>query len=291
MDRLSGMSVFVKAVETGSFAATASALNLSSAMVGRYVQGLEESLGVKLLARTTRRQSLTDIGRIYYEHCKLVLAEVDAADASIQSARATPRGLLRINAPVSFGEHRLAPALPDYMARNPEVTVELTLNNRFVDLVEEGFDIAIRIGALADSSLIARPLAPYRLALCAAPAYLAEHGVPTTPDELRHHVCLGFVPGASREPWRFRGAEVSPRGPLFSNSGQALIAAALAGLGIIMQAEIQLSADLAAGRLIALLADAMPSPLPMNLVFPPDRRPTPKLRSFIDFMIERFGRP
>ena len=172
MDRLTSMAVFVKAVDMGSFSAAADALEMSPQLVGKHVQGIEQRLGVRLLNRTTRRQSLTDFGRSFYERSKIVLAEVEIAESLAAETRATPTGKLRINAPVSFGMKTLAPKLPEYMRRHPKVAVELSLSNRAVDLVDEGYDVAFRVGELSDSGLIARPLAPYRFVLCAAPSYL-----------------------------------------------------------------------------------------------------------------------
>lgn len=293
MDRLDSMAVFVHAVERGSFAAVADAQHLSSQMVGRHIRGLEDRLGVKLLHRTTRRQSLTDVGRIYYERCKAVLAEVEAAEACAAEVLARPRGRLRIDAPTTFGANRLAPALPTFLAANPDVRVELTLNNRVLDLVDEGYDAVFRVGALADSGLMARSLAPYRLVACASPEYLSRRGTPISPVEMEAHACLGFRPNASREDWTFQTPDgpkaVRVSGPLASSSGQALRAAALAGVGIILQAEALVSDDLANGRLVPVLPDFAPHPLPLQLVFSPDRTMTPKLRAFIDFAVKQFG--
>jgi DNA-binding transcriptional LysR family regulator len=293
MDRLTSMSVFVKAAETGSFAAAAAQLRLSSPMVGKHVRFLEERLGARLLNRTTRRQSLTEIGRAYYERCKLVLAEAEAADALAQDLRVVPRGLLRVNAPVSFGASSLVPVLARYLRQYSEVNVELTLNDRLVDLTEEGYDAVIRIGSLVDSSLIARPLAPYRLVACASPAYLAEHGVPRRPEDLGRHECLGFAYWVLRDEWQFTNAEglhsVRVHSRLSINSAQALRAAALEGLGVTMQPECMVKEDLAAGRLERVLPDYEAPMRPISILFAPDRRPTPKLRSFIDFLAASFG--
>ncbi len=293
MDRLTSMSVFVKAAETGSFAAAAAQLRLSSPMVGKHVRFLEERLGARLLNRTTRRQSLTEIGRAYYERCKLVLAEAEAAEALAQDLRAVPRGLLRVNAPVSFGASSLVPVLARYLRQYSEVDVELTLNDRLVDLTEEGYDAVIRIGSLVDSSLIARPLAPYCLVACASPAYLAEHGVPQRPEDLSRHECLGFAYWVPRDEWQFTSAEglhsVRVHSRLSINSVQALRAAALEGLGVTMQPECIVKEDLAAGRLERVLPDYEAPRRPISILFAPDRRPTPKLRSFIDFLVASFG--
>ncbi len=295
MDRLTSMAVFVKAADSGSFAATAAALGLSSQMVGKHVRSLEERVGVRLLNRTTRRQSLTEVGRAFYERCKLVLAEAESADALAAELRAVPRGRLRVNAPVNFGTHRLVPMLVRYLRQHPEVSVDLTLSDRIVDLVDEGYEAVIRISPLADSTLIARSLAPYRLIACASPSYLAERGTPMAPEDLARHECLGFAYWARppADEWQFTGAEgvhaVRVGSRLAINNGQALRAAALEGFGIILLSQELLEDDLASGRLVRILPGYEPPSRPMHILFAPDRRPTPKLRSFIDFVVATFG--
>ena len=296
MDRLTSMAVFVRAVEAGSFAAAAPALGLSSPMVGKHVRFLETRIGTQLLNRTTRRQNLTEVGRAYYERCKNMLAEAEAAEAVAQDLQAAPRGRLRVNAPLIFGTYGLTPMLTRYMRRYPEVTVDLSLSDRVVDLIDEGFDAAIRISPLTDSTLMTRALKPLRPVVCAAPAYLAERGTPGTPEELTDHECLGFAFWA-RPPsdfWEFtdlRGSQhrAKVKSRFQVNAGSALWAAALAGFGIILHAEDMLRADLAAGRLVQILPGFSAPSLPMHIVFPPSQRPTPKLRSFIDFVATTFG--
>jgi DNA-binding transcriptional LysR family regulator len=293
LDRLTSMSVFICAADKRSFTAAAEVFGISVTMVGKHVRFLEERVGAKLLNRTTRRQSLTEIGRIYHERCKQLLADADAADACVDEMRASPRGLLKVHAPVSFGSQRLAPALASYLRRHPQVEVDLALHDRTVDLVEEGYEAAIRIGPLADSSLIARALKPYRMWLCAAPGYLSETGAPKTPQDLARHNCLGFAYWQKKNIWRLRKSErtenVQVKGRLTVNNGQALRTAAIEGLGIIMQPEVLVGDDVAAGRLVRLLPDYELPSRPMHLVYLADRRPTPKLRSFIDFIVESFG--
>ncbi|PSH59040.1 LysR family transcriptional regulator [Phyllobacterium brassicacearum] len=296
MDRLTSMAVFVKAAEAGSFAAAAPTLGLSSPMIGKHVRFLEERIGAQLLNRTTRRQSLTEVGRAFYERCKLVLAEAEAAEALAQDLQAIPRGRLRINAPVTFGSYSLVPMLTKYMRRYPEVTVDLTLSDRVVDLIDEGYDAVIRISPLTDSTLITRSLAPYRLIACASPAYLTERGVPATPEDLTDHECLGFAYWA-RPPldeWEFTDAKgvykVKVHSRFLVNNGQALREAALDGFGIILQATDMLTEDLVSGRLMRVLPNYEGPSRPMHILFAPDRRPTPKLRSFVDFVAATFGR-
>jgi len=295
MDRLKCMSVFVRVVEAGSLAAVAESVGMTAPMVGRHVRALEDDLGAQL-RRTTRRQSLTEAGRIYYERSKSILADLEAADESVARMRSVARGTLRVDAPVTFGSPRPAPALPDYLAAHPEVRVELTLNNRVVDLVEEGYDAVIRTGDLPDSGLMARALAPYRLVACASREYLEQRGVPRRPDDLTSHACLGFHPGFAFDTWSFQGGAGQPpvikvkvNGPLSTNHGHALREAALCGAGVILQSEALVEADLASGRLTRLLEDNPPQPLPMHILYSPTRAVTPKLRSFLDFVTERFG--
>lgn len=292
MDRLTSMAVFVHAAEKHSFTAAAEHFGLSPTMVGKHIRFLEERVGTRLVQRTTRRQSLTEAGQLYYERCKQLLADAEAADACVDALRATPRGVLRIHAPVSFGSQRLAPALADFLKRYAEIEVDLALGDRMVDLIEEGYEAAIRIGPLADSGLIAQPLQPYRMWLCASPDYLAHAGTPREPMELAQHECLGFAYWHTKHSWRLRHGnhteEVPVHGRFVANNGQALRSAALAGLGIIMQPEVLLADDVAAGRLIPVLPAWEPPSRPMHLVYPADRRPTAKLRCFIDFVVETF---
>jgi DNA-binding transcriptional LysR family regulator len=279
--------------ETGSFTAAANELGISGLMVGKHIRMLEEHLGVRLLNRTTRRQSLTGAGKDFLERARSVLAELEAAEALAAESRAKPRGELRVNAPVTFGAHSLAPLLPDYLAANPDVTVRLTLNDRVVDLVEEGYDCVFRVGALADSTLMARGLRPVELVACASPAYLARRGAPRHPTDLAGHECLGFAGWELEQCWRFVGpggeVAVPVRSRFSANIGEALRQAALAGWGIILQARELTVEDIAAGRLVRVLPQWEPPRRPMHLLFAPDRRITPKLRSFIEFAAERFG--
>ncbi len=293
MDRLRGMEVFVAVVDSGSFTAAAEAFNISPVMVGKHIRALEQRLGARLLTRTTRRQSLTEIGRQYCERCRAILAEIQAAESGAEAMRATPRGTLKLSAPVSFGTQLLAPAMADYLALHQEVSLDLNLNDRVIDLVEEGYDAAVRIGALDDSGLIARPLRPYRMVICASPDYLARAGTPRTPADLARHQCLDFMHWNKRVRWKLNNdganhAEV-PASRFRSNNGQALRMAALRGHGIVMQAEILLGEDVASGRLVSLLEKHVPLPRQMHLVYPRDRQATPKMTTFIDFMLERFG--
>ncbi len=271
-------------------------MGLSSQMVGKHVGLLEERLGTELIRRTTRKQSLTAIGQAFYERCRSILAEADAAEALAHDLSATPRGRLRVNAPTTFGARCLAPVIELYLAAYPNVEVELTLTDRYVDIVDEGFDAVIRLGPLQDSTLLARALAPHSLIACAAPHYLRRHGTPKTPAELSGHECLRFVysSGLLYSDWQFaragRTETIEVRGRFQVNDSRVLHDAALAGHGIMLQAESVLRDDLAAGRLVRVLPDYTGPTRPMHILFSASRRQTPKSRTFIDWVAAAFGK-
>ncbi len=294
LNKLASMEMFVRVVESGSFSAAAELSRVSATMVAKHIRGIEERLGARLLHRTTRRQQLSDVGTLYYERCKQVLAEVALADASASELQASPRGQLRLIAPVSFGSHSLLPVLADYMALHPDVGIELTLDNRKPRLVDDGFELGIHIGEIDEPDMVARPLRPYRRRLAAAPAYLAQHGQPGHPRELSELACLGLSYWRRHDRWRLVGpgnetCEVAVQGRFTANQGDALRIAAVNGLGIVLQPEVVLAADLATGRLLPVLPDWSLMPSPMYLIYPQDRRPTAKLRSVVDFLLARFG--
>ncbi|WP_409319506.1 LysR family transcriptional regulator [Pseudomonas sp. KCJK9016] len=293
MDRLTLMSTFVKAVELGSFSAVADELNLSPQMVGKQVKMLEQHLGVSLLNRTTRKQSLTDFGRTFYQRAKMILADMDAAEEMAAVTRGVPSGRLRINAPVTFGVSTLSPKLLEYMVRYPQVSVDLTLSNELVDLVDGGYDVVFRIGELADSGLKALPLMPYKMMLCAAPSYLARRPPITTPWDLQEHECLAFAYSDGRSHLRFEGPEgcidVPIKSRLTINQGDPLLSGAVAGLGVVMLPLELVKDSLRSGTLVSLLPQYRVPVSPMNLLYAPDPRLTPKLRSFIDFVRIAFG--
>ena len=293
MDRFTSMQVFVKVADLGSFAAAARELKLSPAMIAKHIRTLEERLQVTLIRRTTRRQSLTDVGLSFLERCRSILGEVEAAENLVAESQSAPRGLLRVNAPMTFGSTSLARALPDYLRAHPEVSIELTITDRMVDLVDEGFDAVIRIGELADTSLRALAMTPYEMALCASPAYLAAHPAPQRPADLAAHACLGFAHWAPGNEWTFERPDglketVEVHGPFTVNIGHALRMAALAGLGIILQPRILLQDDIDQGLLVPLLPDWHHAARPMHLLTAPDRRRTRKLGSFVEFITRRF---
>ncbi len=293
MDSLSGMAVFARVVEERSFTAAAHQLGLSKAAVSKQVTRLEERLGARLLNRTTRRLNLTEIGAAFYQRCVRILAEAEEAELAVTRLHATPRGTLRVDAPLSFGVRYIAPALPEFMRRYPELRVDLTLTDRFVDLIEEGYDLAIRIAHLPDSSLIARKLGESRRIVCATPDYWAEHGRPAAPADLAGHNCFGYSYLATRNEWRFQGpagpAAVRVAGSLTSNNGDILRAAALGGLGVVLTPTFMVCDDLRAGTLEPVLADFPVEPQGIHAVYPHNRHLSAKVRAFVDYLLESFG--
>ncbi|TNC10095.1 LysR family transcriptional regulator [Methylobacterium terricola] len=291
MDLFRAMRAFVTVAECGSMSAAAPRLGLTPAMVGQHIAALEDRLGTRLINRTTRRHSLTEFGASYLEQCRDILERVTLADQQAESLRQKPRGLLRVTAPVTFGSEVLMAALGRYREAASEVTLEIVLTDRNVDLIEEGFDVAFRVATPPDGRLIARKLAAYRMALCAAPSYLARAGTPGHPAELEHHDAVIFTP-AARSPWRLtRGddtIEISPRASIGVNSGQALRVAAQAGLGLILQPLMLVGPDIAAGRLVQLLPDWSLGERAVSLLYYRDRRMTPRLSSFIAFALQEF---
>lgn len=293
MDKLRAMEVFVVAAEAGSFAAAAQRLAISPVMVGKYIRAIEEQLQARLLDRSTRRQRLTEVGAAYLERCRDVVASVSQADHVAERMRAQPQGTLRITAPVAYGAHSLMPVIAAYMAAHPQVRVELNLNDRVVDLAEEGFDCGVRSGPVADDGLVVRPLAPARLMAVASPAFVQEHGMPAHPCELSALPLLAFAAWGPAACWRFTRGDTTVRvpvkGSLVANSAQALLAAATAGAGVIVQADTLLAPALRARQVVQLLPEwSLPS-RPVQIVRLPEARPSAKLRSFVDFVVDRLG--
>ena len=291
MDRLLSMEVFVATVDAGSLTAASSKFGITAVMVGKHIRSLEQRLGAKVLTRTTRRQSLTEIGRLYYQSCRKILDELNQAEAVAETLRALPRGRLRINAPVSYGSTWLVVMITEYLNTHSEVSVELTLDDGIEDLVRGGYDIAIRIGALTDSNFIVRKLAAYEMVICAAPTYLARAGTPRNSADLRRHECLGFTRWRKTGGWE---AVLGPNGShqgaanrtrFLANNGQALRTAALRGFGIIMQPKVLLQDDLAAGRLVPILTELAPKSRPLHVIYHRDRRDVPKVRSFVQLLL------
>lgn len=295
LDRLTGMEVFAKIAASGSLSGAARTMGLSQTMVTKHLAALEARLGTKLFHRTTRRLTITEAGRRYLESAERLLADIEAAEAAVAADRVEPRGLLRLNVPLTFGTRQIAPRLAAFTTLYPKVSVELGLSDRFIDLVEEGWDLAIRAGILRDSSLVARRLAPCRMVVCAAPSYLAAHGTPRLAADLVQHNCLGYTlseaAGVTR--WQMGGTppiEVPVSGNLRASNGDALLAAALAGQGITYQPTFIAADDLRAGRLLPITLDLPPSDLlAVYAVHLPDRMPSAKVRAFIDFIADAFS--
>jgi DNA-binding transcriptional LysR family regulator len=295
VDRFSGMAVFVEVVDANSFAGAARRLGMSPAMVSTHIQGLEERLGVRLLNRTTRRVSATEVGRDYYERSQRILADMAEAERAAGDLQTAPRGLLRLTASVSCGMRFLGPVIADYLVAYPDVSVELSLDDRYVDLVEQRFDLAIRIGHLADSSLIARKLGSVGSVLCASPAYLEAKGVPQTPHDLAAHNCLVYTYATRQNVWHFfdqDGKEEVVRisGRFLANNGDVLLSLALKDAGVLLVPQYIAQNDLEAGRLVRLLPGFTTQQIPVNAVYPHSRYISAKTRTFIDFIATRFER-
>ncbi len=293
MDRLDDMMAFIKVVDTKSFTSAAERLNLSKSVVSRRIAELENRLGARLLNRTTRKLSLTEVGQAYYERCIRIIADLEEAEQAVADLHAAPRGRLKVNAPVSFGLLHLAKAVAEFLERYPSIEIEMDLNDRYVDLIDEGYDVAVRIGRLRDSSLIAKRLAPNRQVVCASPAYLEKHGTPQTPDELSNHNCLIYTNIPTAEQWQFRINDamrsVRVSGSLRTNNGDLLREAAIAGAGIIVLPTFLCGEALSKGQLQCLLLDYSMAETSVFAVYPQNRHLSPKVRVFVDFLAERFG--
>lgn len=292
MDRFLEMQTFNTVVETGSFVAAAELLQLSKAAVSRHVVELEKRLGIRLLHRTTRRLSLTPEGQVFYARGKEVLAELDAVETEVTARRESVSGLLRINAPVTFGITHLAPLWGLFREQHPQVAMDVTLSDRVVDLVEEGYDLAIRIAALETSSLVSRRLTTTRMTLCASPEYLRRHGTPCHPSELSSHQVIAYSYLATRDDWHFDGPEgrvvVTTRPWMRTNNGETCRAAALAHQGVILQPGFVVDAELAAGRLVELLPEYRSTEIGIYAVYPTRKHLSAKVRVLIDFLATHF---
>lgn len=295
MDKLRSMEVFVAAAEAGSFAAAAKALDLSAVMVGKHVQQLEAHLGARLIQRSTRSQGLTEVGRGFLDDCKRVLEQLRWAESAVERSRQAPQGLLRVSAPVTLGSQVIAPLAATFLQQHPQVRLDLQLTDSVADLTGEGLDAAIRIGRVTDESLVARPLVPYRMVIAGAPAYLKRCGTPRRAADLARHVCLSHAVWQRRTEWTLHDGDKPVRWPASArfvcNQGDGLRRAALAGLGLVMQPEVLLADDLAAGRLVPVLARCLPPPREVHLVYPSDRRQLPKLARFVEHVVAALGAP
>ena len=287
------MEIFVTVVESQGFTAAAQRLGISRAAVSKQVIHLEESLGARLLNRTTRRVSVTEVGQAYYERCQRVIEEVAEADRMVEQLHSEPRGTLKVSAPMSFGMSHIGPAVSEFLARYPQIRVGLNLNDQFTDLIEEGVDVALRITQTADSSHVATRIATVACILVASPDYLARSGMPERPEDLETHACLNYVYLSSGTEWHLSGPDgvhaVRVSGPMWANNGEVLLRAAEAGLGITILPKFIATDSLAKGTAVRVLPDYQLPDLSLFAVSPPNRFPAAKVRTFIDFLSDRFG--
>jgi len=288
MDKFLEMKTFAAVVDGGSFVQAADALDMSKPAVSRHVAELEQRLGVRLLQRTTRKLSLTEEGRLFYGRCKTVLADVEVAEEEITAKSIAVKGLIKVNVPVSFGLQALVPLWPDFMTQFPDVELDITLADRIVDLVEEGYDLAVRIARLPNSSLVSRKLASTRMVLCASPGYLKKHGKPKHPSELTEHPVLAYSLLATGDQWDFDGPEgkvsVTVKPVMRTNSGDTCIAAARKGKGVILQPSFMVNADVQSGALVELMPSYRSIEFGIFAVYPTRQYVAPKVRALIDFL-------
>ncbi len=295
MDSIAGMRVFARVVDAGNFSAAGRQLGVAPSSVSRRIGELEDVLGARLFHRTTRKLSLTEAGSVYDERVRRILADVAEARLAVARLGDAPTGVLRLSVPASIARRHVAPALADFHRRFPAVEVVLAVSDRLVDLIDEGFDLAVRVGRLSESGLIARKIGSARRVVCASPAYLERAGEPETPAELADHSCLVFRTHPGNNVWEFRGADgatqVRVSGRLFVNDGEALSAAAVAGLGVVLLPEWLVGAELRRNRLREVLPGYRPVPdtTPLYAVYPHRRHLPPKVRVLVDFLVERFA--
>ncbi|MDX5152250.1 MAG: LysR substrate-binding domain-containing protein [Acidiferrobacterales bacterium] len=292
MDALTDIAVFIQVVKADSFTAAAADLNLSRSVVSKYITRLEDRLGVRLLNRTTRRLSLTEAGQHFYEQSRAALAQLEEAEDEIRAMQATPRGLLRISVPSSFGVMHIAPMMPRFQALYPDLNIELMMEDRLIDIVDTATDLAIRIAEMPDSSMIARRIATCRYVICGAPAYFERHGLPQTPEDLRHHNCLLFRFWDTPNQWQFNDAQgkfvgVHVSGNLVSNNSLALRELLLSGSGISTAPSFLVGEDIAQGRLRTVLSDYQIKPLSIYAVYPHREYLTAKVRAYLEFLSQQ----
>ena len=292
MEHLTSMAIFAKVVDEKSFSGAANRLGLAKSTVSKSVSRLERRLGAQLLNRTTRSLSLTEAGSAFYESCARIVTEAESAEAEIGLLSEAPRGMLKVNASMVFGTRHIAPAVAEFTSAHPEIQLDLTLTDQVVDLIEGGYDLAIFIGSMADSSMIARKLAPCRFVLCAAPDYLANHGRPSRLDGLAGHVCLRYSRQSTHDSWRLTGPDgertVRVAGPFRSNNGDALRIATISGLGIMYAPTFLIAEDVRAGRLEIVL-DQYTWESGVFAIYPETRLLSAKARAFVEFLAGRFG--
>lgn len=294
MDKFEDLQAFVAVVEAGSFTAAAERLDTTKSAVSRRVSGLEERLGVQLLRRTTRVLNLTETGRSFYEHSARILADLDEAEAAVQMEHGELRGTLRVALPLSFGVRHMCEPIAAFTKQHPKLHFDLDLNDRRIDLVEEGMDLALRIGHLKDSSLIARRLFEARTVVAASPHYLDTHGEPKRPEELRDHDCLAYSNLPDPDTWRWKDKdgkqhEIKVNVTLRASSGDFLATAAAHGMGIVIQPTFLASEEIRRGNLVPILTDVEWPASPAYALYPPTRHLSYRVRAFIDFLAERFA--
>ena len=295
MKNLVGMAIFARVAEAKSFSEAARRLGLSKSMVSKEVAKLEKALGARLLNRTTRKLSLTEIGAAFYEHCARVVQEAEEAELLVGRLHGEPRGVLKLTTPVAFGTLHIAPVLPEFLAQYPDVNIDLTISDRSFDLAEEGYDLSIRIARELPPNVVARHLASINRVVCATPGYFDKHGVPETPQDLIQHNCVIYTHANPDSVWRFRAGstavDVPVRGNLTLNDDEALWQAVLGGLGVSLLPTFIVGKDLQAGRLQAVLAQYVPSERNLHALYLPNRHLSAKVRVFIDFLVARFAAP
>jgi DNA-binding transcriptional LysR family regulator len=294
MDRFHALAAFAKVVEAGSFARAAERLGVSVSSVSRHVSELEAHLDARLLNRTTRRLSLTETGRQFHERCVQLLSDLEEAEQSAGAGTVTPRGTLRLTCGVTFGIRHLASAIAAFMVRYPQTRCDVQLSDRIVDIVDEGFDIAVRIGGIGAQNLVARRVGATQLVCCAAPSYLERHGEPRVPEDLARHACLTYEYAPQSGLWPFRdrqGRERNVRigGPAHANNGRFLEALAVEGAGIVCEPDFIVGPDVRAGRLVPVLRAFAPPRTSIHVVYPSRRHLSAKVRAFTDFLVQRFA--
>ena len=293
MDVLTQMKVFCSVVDNNSLAGAARSLTVSPSVVSKQLAALEDRLGVRLLNRTTRRVSLTEVGAAYYERSKRIIADVDEAEVSVSQSHAAPRGLLKITAPTTFAHRHVAPYLANFIDRYPEVQIQMLVNDRIVDMVDEGIDLAIRIAQLKDSSLIARKLAPNTRSLVASPEYLERWGAPQRLEELNDHALITLHPGSLINDWHFEvdGEErvFRAKGSILINNGDSILSAVLSGGGLAMLAAHMAGEHVKSGKLVPVLEEYVRDDVPIYAVYPSSRHLSPKVRAFVDYLIQIYG--
>jgi DNA-binding transcriptional LysR family regulator len=298
MDTFAALKAFVAVIEEGGFAPAGRRMGVATSSVTRQVDSLEESLGTHLLNRSTRSVTLTSVGETYFEHASRILGDLESANIEVSEGAGLPRGLLRVSLPVAFARLHIAPAIPAFARLYPGIRLDLTMTDNVVDLVEQRLDLAIRLGGVEASSLVARKMAPHRRLVCASPDYLGEQGMPQSPADLASHDCLTFSYAQGSSIWRFSGRSdetVRVSGSVRANNSEVLREAAIGGMGLIMMPSWLVSADIEAGRLHVVLPEWEPSMSgaggAIYAVYQPNRRSSKKVRAFVDFLIERFGSP